>query len=370
MKQYRTTKNMKSGERRAVGRGIFAYKPRDDGPVMYGVSYMEPDRGSNGKRVRIRKSIGPTKKLAEDALALVQADMVRGIYVSPDNEPEPCPTLTEFSERYLKYAREHKRSWKRDAGVLTKLNEYFGSIRLDQLTGWSVEEYKAHSSKTVTHSTVNRELAVLKTMLTLARKWGVIAENPAADVSLYRETQRTFETLSEADEPALLEACAPHLRPLVVVALNTGMRRGELLALKWEHVDLSKRLITITRSKSGKVRYIPINDTVCDALKGIDLPHTGAVFRFRGKPITSNIRRAWEGAVKRVGTPRLRFHDLRHMFATRLVLAGVDLVTVKELMGHASITTTMRYAHPTPESKRNAVALLGRNALDAEALLA
>jgi len=122
-------------------------------------------------------------------------------------------------------------------------------------------------------------------------------------------------------------------------------------------VDLGSGTITVKHSKSGRVRHVPLNKTAQEALSSIPGPRVGHVFLYRGLPI-KDVKTAFLKAVKRAGIPRCRFHDVRHTFATRLVLAGVDLATVKELMGHASISTTMRYAHPSPPHKREAVARL------------
>ncbi len=155
----------------------------------------------------------------------------------------------------------------------------------------------------------------------------------------------------------LLAASPPHLRPIVVVALNTGMRRGEILRLTWENVDFGKRVITVEQSKSGRIRHIPMNFDVTETLKGLEGPRSGPVFRWHGDSIQS-ITRSFGTALRQAGIRRCRFHDLRHRFATNLVLGGVDLVTVKELLGHADISMTMRYAHPSPETKRKAVDIL------------
>jgi integrase len=168
---------------------------------------------------------------------------------------------------------------------------------------------------------------------------------------------RVFGHYADDEERKLIEASAPHFKPVIVVAINTGMRRGELLGLQWEQVDLQSRTITVKQSKSGRVRHVPLNKTAQQALSELPGLHEGQVFRYRGLPI-NDVKTAFLKAVKRAGIPCCRFHDLRHTFATRLVLAGVDLATVKELMGHASISTTMRYAHPSPPHKRDAVARL------------
>ena len=125
------------------------------------------------------------------------------------------------------------------------------------------------------------------------------------------------------------------------------MRRGELLNLQWEQVDLQSCTITIKQSKSGKVRHVPINKKTQEAVECIPEPHTGYVFVYRGLPIKA-VKTTFAGAVRRAGIPHCTLHSTRHTFATRLVLAGVDLASVMQLLGHANISTTMKYAHPAP----------------------
>ncbi len=124
-----------------------------------------------------------------------------------------------------------------------------------------------------------------------------------------------------------------------------------------EQVDLQSKTITIKQSKNGKVRHIPINKKAQEALESIPEPHEGYVFVYRGLPIKA-VKTAFAGAVRRAGIQHCTLHCCRHTFATRLVIAGVDLATVMQLMGHASISTTMKYAHPSPPHKREAVARL------------
>jgi integrase len=122
-------------------------------------------------------------------------------------------------------------------------------------------------------------------------------------------------------------------------------------------VDLASGTITVKHTKNGKLRHIPLNKTAQETLEELPEPHTGHVFRYRGRPIRA-IKTAFLGAVRRAEILPCRFHDLRHTFATRLASAGVDLATVKELLGHASVSTTMKYTHPAPQHKRDAVARL------------
>ena len=152
-----------------------------------------------------------------------------------------------------------------------------------------------------------------------------------------------------------------HLSPVVLLALNTGLRRGELLQLRWEDVSLTTRILTVrgTHAKSGQTRHVPLNSEAVETLQRWAAQLPSAVgFIFPGsssqQPV-GDIKNAWAGLLRRASITKFRFHDLRHTFASKLVMAGVDLNTVRELLGHADLTMTLRYAHLAPEHKAAAV---------------
>ena len=159
----------------------------------------------------------------------------------------------------------------------------------------------------------------------------------------------------------LLEASSVPFRPILITALHTGMRRGEILNLRWPDVDLKNRMIVVQESKSGRKRMIPIDDTLYNTLyslpsrfqKGYALPSP-----LNPENRRFDVLRQWRNVIKKTELENVRFHDLRHTFASHLVMAGVDLVTVKELLGHASLTMTMRYAHLAPAHRTRAIKTL------------
>ena len=164
--------------------------------------------------------------------------------------------------------------------------------------------------------------------------------------------------LNEIDR--LLRECSGHLNPIVIVALNTGMRRGEILNLKWENVDTNQRLIYIMGSKSGEKREIPINNLLLELLKRLRRSSkSDYVFSHKDGSPFGKVDKSFRSACKRAGIKDLRFHDLRHTFASHLVMSGVDLKTIQELLGHKSLEMTLRYAHLSPDHKRKAVDNLG-----------
>ena len=165
--------------------------------------------------------------------------------------------------------------------------------------------------------------------------------------------------LEEEEIKKLYKTCAEHLKPIVIVALNTGMRKEEILSLKSKDVDFRSRIISILDTKNGESRELPMNDIVYRTLLAVEkLPDSRWVFCKKNGERYGNIRKAFEGARKRAGIVDFRFHDLRHTFASHLVMAGVDLRTVQELLGHKSFEMTLRYAHLSPEHKKAALDIL------------
>jgi integrase len=350
----KTLKDLKPGKRRSVERGIYAYKTIA-GEIQYGISYKFDGR-------RRKEVVGEKITDARRALAIRKAEIAQGRFGL--QETRKAPTVSTFCDRYVEYAKQHKRSWKRDAYVAENVKAFMGSSRLDKVSAFDVERYKSKRRQSISDASVNRELAILKRLFSLAVEWGVVNANPVKKVRMLAEPEQTIRTFSDHEKEALIEACSSKFRPLVVTALHTGMRRSEIFNLTWRDVDLEAGALTVSHTKSGKIRYLPINADVRETLTALPSPRDGHVFKWKGaqwkciqKQWARALRSAKEAGVDLSGG---RFHDCRHTFATDLVLGGVDLRTVQELLGHADIKMTMRYSHPTPESKRRAVELLAR----------
>jgi integrase len=246
------------------------------------------------------------------------------------------------------------------------LNNFFGKSRVYNLTAEDAEKYKAIRSQVVKPGTINRELTLAKHILVKGVEWKVIADNPFRGVRNLQVLKHVERVLASDEETKLLAACERvrdrFLRPVVVLALNSGMRRGELLSLEWSRVDLAQRTIRVINAKSSAGdRVIPMNATVYSLLS--ELAKTAAsplVFPSNRKPGERfiDLKKGFKKAVELAEIPHVRFHDLRHTFATRLVRAGVDIVTVQHLLGHSKITMTARYAHALADVKIAAVSKL------------
>jgi len=308
---------------------------------------------------RIRCFGGYTKEQAKNTLIKMKAEKLdeRRGFKKP---AQPDIDFMEFGREFIAiYSKQNKRSWERDETALRCLEPYFRGKTVQEIGPELIERYKARRKTEVAAGTVNRELAFLKTVFNKAVEWGRLDASPAMRIKRFREPNYKDRILTAAEQTRLLEAANGYLKPIIIVALNTAMRKGEILNLKWENVDLSKRCIHVEDSKSGRSRHVPMNGLVVEALSSLPQtsiyvfpsPRTGDVFK--------NIKASFKVACKRAGVKGLRFHDLRHTAATRMVEALVDLVTVSKILGHSSIQMTMRYAHPTPENMRQAVEKLG-----------
>ncbi len=220
----------------------------------------------------------------------------------------------------------------------------------------AVEEYTRRAMAArppAAPATINRGLALLRAALRWAVRRGDIAAAP--HVRLLREPPGRVRYLSDGEEARILGACAPELRRIVIVALQTGMRLGELLALRWADIDAGGRMARIERSKSGRRRDVPLTDA---ALSAIGPPGDPAALVFpgrRGPRHPNTVSHGFALAVVAAGVRDCRFHDLRHTYASRLAMRGADLLTIRDLLGHATTAMAERYAHLMPGRLRVAV---------------
>jgi integrase len=241
---------------------------------------------------------------------------------------------------------------------LKLLLPHFGDMAIGEITKAAVRSYRIrrHAAKTITESTVNRDLEALRRILNFAVDEGILAQSPLGRLRLVSERRKPRMVISVEEEITLLRFAAPHLQLLIFTALHTGMRRGELLNQRWEHVDLSRSLLYVTKSKTlrGESREIPLTLRLSELLTKIR-NGDGLVFMFKGEPI-QNIKTAWRGAIRRSGIRRCRFHDLRHSFNTRLMEAGVIADVRRSLMGHSTgEDVNAIYTHVELPMKREAI---------------
>ncbi|MBU4487933.1 MAG: tyrosine-type recombinase/integrase [Candidatus Omnitrophica bacterium] len=312
---------------------------------------------------RKRECIGPDKRLAETVLKKREVEIRENRYLNIRKERKI--RFEDFADEFfLLHSEPNKKpsSIQSDKIIIKTLKSFFSGRYLYNIGPELVEEYKAQRSKDVKPATVNRELACLKCMFNRAIAWGKTEENPVRKVKLFKEQNARTRYLEKAEIRKLIESCSPHLRPIVIVAVNTGMRKGEILKLKWNDIDFKTNLIYLMETKNNEIRKAPMNNTVRKTLMKIP-KHPDSPYIFcnaKGKPY-ANVRKSFDTALTKAKITDLKFHDLRHTFASHLVMLGIDLKTVQELLGHKSFSMTLRYSHLSPDHKDRAVDILDSN---------
>jgi len=314
------------------------------------------------KGKRIRKAVGTDKKLAEITLKKVETELIENKWL--DIKKEHKIKFSEVSKEFLeKYSKVNKRSWERDERIINHhLNKFFGNKFIYEIKEKDIEEYKKERLLTgIKHSTLNRELACLKTILNKAKEWGYIEQVPK--IKIFKVDNQRVRYLTEEEEGKLLKIAPEPLKSIIIIALNTGMRQGEILNLKWRDINFKDGIIIIQDSKSKEKRILPMNQTTKELFLNLLSSETQEyIFEKKGKKFsTFYISHLFERIVKQAGIKDFRFHDLRHTFASRLVMAGVSLKTIQELLGHKTFTMTLRYSHLSPDIKRQAVEILDKD---------
>jgi integrase len=279
-------------------------------------------------------------------------------------ERAPERTLGQLAAEYLAY-KKAKPSLREDTRYLTAqfLPAFGAGLAVRQLTGPMIAQWERRRAVEVSPYTITNELAVLKHMLRLAKKWGYLDTVP--EIEMPKKPKGRDRYLSEEEIVRLLAACdrsgSPRLGALVRVAINTGMRRGELVGLEWERVNLSTSTITLYDTKSGEPRAVPINAAVYAVLIALEpdpATRTGPVFRTRTGGQWKHAKNSFTTALRRASIQGVRFHDLRHTAASHMIMRGRSLKEVQEVLGHRNFTMTLRYAHLSAASKLAAVEAL------------
>jgi site-specific recombinase XerD len=313
---------------------------------------------------RRRREKAGTKSAAIDLYRKRKNEALQGKKL-PEKLRRATVPFAEIAKDALAYSKANKLSYRTD------------SVRMETLLGW-FREYPAESitpqeiegrfeQEEWSPATINRHRALLSLTYRLAIRNGKIKENPARLVRHRLEDNARIRFLSPDEEAKLrisIKAECPERIAELELALNTGIRLSEQYRLRWEDVSFARRTLTIPRSKNGATRHVPLNKGALSALESLEKRTGGAEFVCGG---ATEPRRWFEPVVKASGLEKFTWHCLRHTFASRLVMAGVDIRTVQELLGHKTIAMTVRYSHLAPKHTLAAVERLDAQTVEPSA---
>jgi integrase len=356
---------------------------------------------AEGKSKRFRigdaDSISPTK--ARTKAKTLAGEIANGIDPNKEKQVERRKvrkakdgTLRTFIEnRYEPWVLIERRSGAETVGCIRGRFSFLLDKPMESVTHWEMEKWRKERHKAgISPGTTNRQIAALRACMSKAVEWDVIDNHPLQGLKPARvDKNSVIRTIDGSEEKRLRDALrardreirkkrmsgnewrhqrhhelmpefgyyVDHLEPMVLLAINTGMRRGEILHLQWNDIGQTEIVVQGATAKSSQTRTIPMN---AEAKKILEHWSSNSEWVFPGpneSPLTT-VKRSWGGIRESAKLPALRFHDLRHTFATRILQRGADIKTVSELLGHADIATTTKYLHATDESKKKAVELL------------
>jgi len=338
-------------------------------------------KGQNGKPgyyvtditlnyTRIRRFAGRTKEAAREYLAKLRLAAMDGKLEEFINPKPATNTFGEYARALLDSAEwKAKRSASRNEISLKNLNRVFKDIRLQDINAGLVRKYITNRrNEGLSPATVNRELSLLKSILYAAEYDGVIPSNPIRGrrVKKLEEKNSREKTildlnLTDDDLRRLIDCAAPHFRPILEIALITGMRRGEIFKMKWKDINFTLGTIRVPAENS----IVPIDSNLIATLDSIEKKGDYVFMNEWTGKRRKDINTAFKAACDRAGIPTgrkngLTFHDLRHLAAYRLVKV-TDIVTASKILGHSDVKMTMRYIHPTEKDKREAIEKAAKN---------
>ena len=330
-------------------------------------------------KVRYRDTVPPerghTKQNALDYESEVRQSVLSGNY----RRPASRMTMIQYAEEtYLPWARENKKSSRDDALHIKTLRAFFGDRSFPEISRMLVKKFVKERRETPTNqgrkraaASVNRELACLRAIFSHAIEDGLAGLNPCVKrrkekgPALPENNERT-RYLSADEEIRLLDACVgrrAYLRPIVMLAIQTGMRRKEILTLTWPQIDLARGIIRLPETKSDKPQEVVLNQAaraVLIELQGGPVGRQGYLFpghpRKDGtKGCLGDVKKAFYGALRDAGLSDFHFHDLRHVTGIRLVETGAHPRVIQSILRHSSLKMTERYTNPQDTSKRDAL---------------
>jgi integrase len=338
--------------------GVYKVTYPGTGKVSYGVDYRDP----SGRK--IRRVVSDRKKVAEAVWAKIKVELETGAYY--DRKQIRTFTIKDLIEKYLEWFKD-RRSFETERIHLSAIAAHFDRKTVCDITEYDVIAFRNVRRDTPTRNgtvrtpaAVNREISVLKRLLGKAVTWGMARTNVASGIKPLKEPKGRLRYLEVEEAGKLLweaeKSKNPHLYPIVLTALETGMRRGEIMRLRCTDQDVKTGRIYIPDTKIGKPRHAPVSSRLMHVLSKIP-QHPDNDYFFAGKDGNPfhDVRTSFENACRRAGINDFHFHDLRHTFVTHMIDAGIDLYVIGKIVGHTNATMTERYGHLVKGRDKEAV---------------
>ena len=293
-----------------------------------------------------------TRARAEQWARAIEVEMDQGVFIS--RAEAETTTLSELLKRYLGEITPRKKGAAPEtARILALLRHPIAQNVVARIRGVDIARFRDERLKKVRPGTVKRDLVILSHLFEVARKeWGIHVHNPVRDIQIPSASDMRDRRLQagenghDSEEIRLLAACRearnPSLLPIVHLAIETAMRQGELVSLRWEHVDLNRRTVYLPDTKNGESRTVPLSTAAVGILRSLPRSIHGRVFPGL---TTEAVKRAYARAVRRAGIKDLRFHDLRHEATSRLFEKGLNIMEVASITGHKDLRMLRRYTH-------------------------
>ena len=314
---------------------------------------------------RKRETVFGSQVLAKEILHSRLTEISEGTWL--DRKKMLRTTIGELAQRYCDLVSVRKRGGSREGYRLRNLVRQFdgradkspegkwtfeGGRTLGGLSREAIERWHGGKGQT---SPVNadRELALLRHMFSCAVEWKLVRENPARGIRLFKRENRRLRYLTKEQIHDLLKSLKGVARIVVLTALHTGMRKGELLGLRWEDVDWLSGSVHVRKSKNGEDRFVPMDSALVAELKTwFRARRSEFVFTWPNGRRVLDMRETFNSTLSKLKIADFRFHDLRHTFASHFMMSGGDLYTLKEILGHKTVMMTQRYAHLSQTHKR------------------
>lgn len=288
---------------------------------------------------RYRECVGTSHALAKQALSKRLSEIAEGKFFP--GRAANAQSFNDFADKWWKQHGQTLRS-KSWGLMLKQIKTAFGPKRMGSISTGDIQTYYNGVAANSSTSTANRHFTLLRSIFNCADAWGDFhGDNPCTRVKRGREAAHRLRYLTQDEIKAVLEAAHPRLYPALACAILTGMRRAEVLGLRWENLSLESDTIYLLQTKSGKPREVPIGGKLHEVLLSLGPKPNGPVFEL---PVIM-LRRYFDRALKQAGIFSFRWHDLRHTFASWFMMRGGNIYTLQKLLGHSSIAMTERYSH-------------------------